>query len=204
MTATPGSRRAQSAAQTRELILRAALEHFTRDGYARATVNDIAKSAGVVVATVYTSVGGKPVLLEQLVREGVERDVVARTLERVALATTGRQVVDLIAAGTRESHRVDRDVVALLLNTAGLEPVARQLLAEVTTAYRSALAVAATRMSEIGALAEGVDVARATDVLWYFFGLHGRVRLLSGAEWSDDDASAWLAETAARALVTDR
>jgi len=200
MTAKHTTRRAQSAEQTRALILRAALERFTADGYAKATVQDIARTAGVVVATVYTSVGGKPVLLEQLVRAGVEGAVVAQTMERVARATGGREIVELIAEGTGHSYRENRDVIGLLLTTAVHEPVAHQLLAEATVAYRGALAVAAARLHEVGGLADGIDVVRATDVLWYFFGIHSWFRLHSGAEWSDEEAAAWLAETAVRAL----
>ncbi|GAB7039602.1 MULTISPECIES: TetR/AcrR family transcriptional regulator [Catenuloplanes] len=201
MAANPTSRRVQAAEQTRELILRAALERFTADGYAKATVNDIAKAAGVVVATVYTSVGGKPVLLEHLVRQGVQDADVTETLRKVAVATTGREVIDLIAAGTGSTYRRHRAVIELLLDTAASEPSARRLLAAANSSYRAAIGTVAARIATLGALADGVDEARATDVLWYLFGIWSWPRLLRDATWTADEAESWLRETAARTLL---
>ncbi|MDP9793637.1 AcrR family transcriptional regulator [Catenuloplanes nepalensis] len=201
MAANPNSRRAQAAEQTRELILRAALERFTADGYAKATVNDIAKAAGVVVATVYTSVGGKPVLLEHLVRRGVEGTEVAETQRRIAVATTGREVIDLVAAGTGHTYREHRAVIELLLDTATSEPSARRILTVANASYRRALGTVAARLDELGALADDVDTARATDVLWYLFGVWSWPRLLRDATWTADEAESWLRETATRMLL---
>jgi AcrR family transcriptional regulator len=201
MAVNPNTRRAQAAEHTRVLILRAALERFTADGYAKATVNDIAKAAGVVVATVYTSVGGKPVLLEQLVRQGVEDTEVERTTAAILAAATGREVIDLLADGTGLTYRRHEAVIGLLLDTAAYEPFARRLLTAGNRAYRAALAVAARRLDELGALADGVDVHRATDVLWFLFGIHSWPRLLREASWTDAEADAWLRETAAVRLL---
>jgi AcrR family transcriptional regulator len=203
MTHNPGTRRAQSAATTRELILRAAQERFTADGYAGATVNDIAKAAGVVVATVYTSVGGKPVLLEHLVRAGVEDSKVAESAARVAQATTGREVIDAITDGTRATYRRHREMIELLLTTATREPTVRRLRAETTQEYRKALGQGAERLQELGVLAGGVDVGRATDVLWYLFGIYSWPRLLRDAAWGEDEAVEWLRTTAVRTLLKD-
>ncbi|WP_179855177.1 TetR/AcrR family transcriptional regulator [Paractinoplanes atraurantiacus] len=201
MTTARGTRRAQAAAETRELILSAAQRCFAEGGYAGATINDIAAAAGVAVATVYTSVGGKPVLLEQLVRRGMEDAAVAESLDRVARAETGAEVVLAIAEGTGAAYHRHASVIALLLDTASHEPVAQRLRAEAVEAYRAALAAAAERLEQLGVL--GVDRERATDVLWYFFGLYAWPRVLQDATWGPDEAAAWLHATAVRALVKD-
>src|SRR4051812_8715305 len=174
MTAQRGTRRAQAAAETRELILAAARKCFTANGYAGTTINDIAAASGVAVATVYTSVGGKPVLLEQLVHAGMEDAAVAVTLERVDRATGGEEVVRAIAAGTGATYLRHENVITLLLDPAAHEPVAQRLLSESVRAYRSALVHAAQRLAQLDALAPGVDEKHAVDVLWYFFGIHSQ------------------------------
>ncbi|MDR7276522.1 TetR/AcrR family transcriptional regulator [Catenuloplanes atrovinosus] len=201
MAANPNTRRAQAAEQTRELILRAARERFTADGYAKATVNDIAKAAGVVVATVYTSVGGKPVLLEHLVRQGVEDAEVAETLRRVEAAATGHEVIELLARGTAASYREHAAVIGLLLDTAASEPFARTLLTDANDDYRTAIAAVARRLATLDVLADGVSVERATDVLWYLFGIYSWPRLLRDATWTEAEAEAWLREAAVRTLL---
>lgn len=200
-----GTRRAQAAAQTRELILRAALERFQADGYVKATVSDIAKSAGVVVATVYTSVGGKPVLLEELVRAGMADAAVHDSLERVGQAGTGREAIDALAAGTGATWRKHEASIQLLLSTADAhEPIAERLLAEAVSVYRERLALVAARLVELDALAEGLDAARATEGLWFFFGLRAWPRLLSESAWDWASAQEWLRDAAARALLRDK
>lgn len=57
------ARRQAQAAATRSAVIDAARDLFTAGGYSATTVADIARSAGVSVDTVYTSVGRKPELI---------------------------------------------------------------------------------------------------------------------------------------------
>ncbi len=203
MTAQRGTRRAQAATETRELILQAALRCFATEGYAKTTVNGIAATAGVAVATVYSSVGGKPVLLEELARRGIGDTAVADTMGIVEHATSGRQIVRAIADGTSATYNRHRDLIALLLDTASMEPVVQRLTDEAITAYRVALTRAADRLEQLGALADGIDRDRAVDILWYFFGLFAWPRLVKDATWSWDEAEQWLKTTAERTLLRE-
>ncbi|MBM0204160.1 TetR family transcriptional regulator [Micromonospora sp. STR1s_5] len=85
---TRASRRQESAEQTRQLILDAAQDLFITQGYAATTVNDIAARARVAVATVYTSVGGKPTLLRALIEAGVNDPETAQNVAAIAVAPT--------------------------------------------------------------------------------------------------------------------
>lgn len=203
MTAQRGTRRAQAAAETRELILRAARDRLAAQGYAGTTLNDIAAAAGVAVATVYTSVGGKPMLLEELVRRSVEGATVVDTMRLVESAGSGADIVRAIAGGTGSTYHRDKDLITLLLDGATHEPVAQRLLTEAVDDYQKALAYAAERLDELDALAEGVDRTRARDVLWYFFGLYSWPHLIRDSAWSWEEASEWLYATAERALLRD-
>ena len=84
--------RAVAARETRAAILRAAMELYAEQGYARATVAGIAERAGVALNTVYTSVGGKAALLEALVDEGVEDEQIQVTLTAVLAARDAREI----------------------------------------------------------------------------------------------------------------
>jgi len=56
--------RAGQARATRLALLEAAGHLFARQGYVATSIEQIADAAGVSRATVFTSVGGKPVLLK--------------------------------------------------------------------------------------------------------------------------------------------
>ncbi|WP_022926914.1 TetR/AcrR family transcriptional regulator [Patulibacter americanus] len=201
MTRPRGTRRAQAAAETRRLVLAAALGEFRRSGYARATANDIAAAAGVSVATVYTSVGGKPDLLETLVREGVADTRVRETLEAVAQATSGAAVLRAAAHGTRTVTESQEDIVAVLLDSASAEPRIGALLVEVRAAYRGALDTCATRLVELDVLRDGVGAQEASAALWFLFGLGSWPRLTEDIGWSYDRAEEWLVSAAEAALL---
>ena len=69
------SLRAEQALQTRQRILAAAADVFEEQGFAGATIDDIAVRAGVAVPTVYKTFTNKPNLLigalDQALSEGV-------------------------------------------------------------------------------------------------------------------------------------
>ena len=82
------TRRAQQAAQTRADVIGAAIEVFTAEGWAGATVAAIAARAGVAPETVYKGFGSK----KHLVRAAMEAAVVGDTapvpfVERSEFAT---------------------------------------------------------------------------------------------------------------------
>jgi len=195
------SRRQDSAAYTREAILAAASGLFSSRGYTATTVNEVATLARVAVATVYTSVGGKPTLLRALIERGVNEPRTTQTLAAVASADDPREVIRLTAAGTRHSNEASREMVALMLSTADTVPEIAEAMREAVTAYRQALRAVAGRLEDLSALRRGLDVEQATDMLWYFFGLHSWRQLVQDNSWSYEDAQSWLAECAEAALL---
>src|SRR3954463_10933112 len=84
----PSSRRERQAQQTREEILRAARRLFAERGYARTSVRDIARAAGVSAQTVYDSVGSKSALVVRL------NDVIATEAGIRELAIAAAQSTD--------------------------------------------------------------------------------------------------------------
>jgi AcrR family transcriptional regulator len=198
-----GTRREQSTAETRRLVLDAALQEFQRSGYAGTTAADIALAAGVSVATVYTSVGTKPVLLETLVREGVQGAEVDEYLQAVAVASTGSEVLAAVARGTRRSNEAYQGVIHVLLDNPRAEPSVTALMQEVRDAYRSALEVAARRLADLGALRPDTTMEQASATLWLMFGLYALPALIRGLGWDYDSAEAWLLTAARRTLLPD-
>ncbi|MBR7826559.1 TetR/AcrR family transcriptional regulator [Actinospica sp. MGRD01-02] len=86
--------RAESKARTRELLLDAAAETFARKGYAGASVEEIAESAGFSIGALYSNFGGKQELFLALLE--------SRASDRIAEAAQlidGRQPDGTAAAG---------------------------------------------------------------------------------------------------------
>ncbi|MDI6101774.1 TetR family transcriptional regulator [Actinoplanes sp. NEAU-A12] len=113
-TATPPRRR--DAAKTRQLLLDAALQRFTRDGYAATTVRDIADDAGVNVALISRYFKSKEGLFEACLTSSV--DEIRRNAEDTPLGRTPEAIARQIARPRTEgllNHLV------LLLRSSGDE-----------------------------------------------------------------------------------
>jgi hypothetical protein len=93
------------------------------------------------------------------------------------------------------------DVIRILLTTAPHDSGVAEQLQPGTQFYRDCLATIAQRLADLGALREGVDVAYAAEVLWFYFGYGSLFTLHEENGWSYDRAEQWLAEHAKRELL---
>ncbi|SER23409.1 transcriptional regulator, TetR family [Lentzea xinjiangensis] len=187
-------RRAQDAATTRRDILRAAVELFSANGYARVTVADIAKRAGVAPQTVYSSAGSKSEILHRIIGEAVAHSDSATTTEAVRQTHDLAEALRLLAKGTRQGNEGGQQVVEVLFASIPVHEDGAALWEQSTGAYREALREVAHHLRDEGLL--GMDVERATDVLWFCFGFGAWRTLVKECGWSWDDAERWLAAQA--------
>jgi AcrR family transcriptional regulator len=187
-------KRERQARQTREQIVGAARRLFARDGFAKTTVEAIAREAGVSAQTVYASVGSKRgivlALLDRMEIEGgneeLRRELAAskdprwqlRAIVRFnrRLFERGRDVLDVVMA-----TRADADVEAF-----GRAGEARR---------REGQARWVRAWAEAGVLRPDLDEGAAADVLWALTGpeLYWLFAVNSG--WSGSKFEEWLLGT---------
>ncbi|MGW6446572.1 TetR/AcrR family transcriptional regulator [Lentzea sp. NPDC055074] len=187
-------RRAQDAADTRRDILRAATELFSANGYARVTVAEIAKRAGVAPQTVYSSAGSKSEILNEVVSESIARSGSAAVTEEIRRTEGIAAALTLLARGTRLCNESEQQVVEVLFAAIPAHEDGAALWAHSTGGYRLALRDTALHLRDKGLLK--IDVERATDVLWFCFGFGAWRTLVRECGWSWDDAEKWLAQQA--------
>ncbi|MFJ7497329.1 TetR/AcrR family transcriptional regulator [Streptomyces sp. NPDC097727] len=196
-------RRADAAAMTRETILGVALRLFVEHGYAKVTISEIAREAGTAVSTVYASTGGKAAILAVLMNRGVDDPIVERTLEAVRVATDARQAIEATAHGVRMDSERQLEIVQVMITAAAVEDGVAATLAQVAEACRQALGVLVARLQELGALRSGVGRERATDMLWFLFGLSSWRLFVAERGWSWDETERWLTDQAVAALLAE-
>jgi len=194
--------RENAAAQTREVILRAATELFGRRGYGLVTVADIAAAAGVSPKTVYASIGSKREIMDRIVEAGVAGSRSREAMRQVLALSTPREVLAALAAGTRfgnESQFTVHEAIRLAL------PVYEDgaaLWERATHNSRAALSEAADHLHTLTPRPRYVAEETA-DLLWLWFGPHGWRTLVAEAGWSWDRAETAIRETAVAALYDE-
>lgn len=147
-------------ARSRAVIVEAALEHFLRNGYVGASVDDIAAEARVSKRTVYNIFGGKEQLFREIMADAltVAEQFSAGVVTALADAEAGEVEAELRAAAgtllrTVLSPRVVR-LRRLLIGEAERFPeLARQYYQRAPGRVMDALAGALARLDERGQLA---------------------------------------------------
>ncbi len=124
MTSLTG-RAPRTTVDKREAILSAAIEVFRREGYARASVDEIARLAGAAKPTVYSRFGDKATLFKEAVEHGS-----ARSNERVMNVIDGvsTQPEDLRA----ELERLGSALVGCVMNHDGAAVIRLQMTEHAT------------------------------------------------------------------------
>lgn len=194
-------RRREQAAATRRKILETALRLFERDGYASTSIAAIAREAGVSVKTVYLGFDNKRGLVRaawHLALRGERedtpvggqtwfRDVVDEPdpVRRLRLNARNSRVVKERAAGLMETLR----------GAAASDPEIDELWQRIQTEFHANQRSVVELLDASGALRDGLDVERATDIMWTLN--HPTVyQLLVGARgWTPARYEQWLGDS---------
>jgi AcrR family transcriptional regulator len=203
------SRRRAQAAQTREDVLSAAREAFLERGYAGTTLAAVAKSAGVVVETVYRGFGGKAALFKAVVEAAVaggaararvsveERPAVRAVIEE----TDARRQLEGYAATQPGIHARMGPLMRVLAGAAATDPELAEVQREMDDFRLAGLGRFAGLLAERGVLRPGVSDVEARDVLWTLCSHATYDQLVTRLGWSPQRYERWLAETLVRALL---
>jgi TetR/AcrR family transcriptional regulator of autoinduction and epiphytic fitness len=198
--------RADRARQTRLRMLESARVLFINERYAATTMEQIAATAGVAVQTLYYTFGTKGRLLCEVVEfAGAVDDeplpVGQRPWMRESLSTPSAQRALALVV----EHATD-----IYVGAAPLWPAVHAAVAADPDVERYWRTLAATRrtgqrrlvdrLSESGALRDGLDLERATDLIVVLFG-HDVFRELAEAGWTVLTYKAWLFRTLVQQLL---
>lgn len=200
-------RRRQQASATRSDILAAAQRLFERQGYAATTMAAVAAEAGVALKTVYvafeTKSGVLRALWHVLLRGDDETAPVGERrwhLEVIEEPDPARQ----LALNARNSRAVKQRAGALLgviRNAAPADPDIDALWERIQADFYALQRQVVESLEAKGGLAPGLDVTRATDILWTLN--HPDVwNLLHGQRgWTAEQYEEWFRETTISRLL---
>lgn len=207
MTAVKGSRRAESAQQTRRAVIAAAAALFVDRGYVATTIDDIAAAAGVSRPTVF-SVGSKAQLLalaRDVAMAGDDAPVAVTqrdSAQRVLGAPDTARLLELLAehvTGVQERYGPLDEV---LHRAADADPELEELWRRSEEQRRQGAAVFVEALAERAPLA--VDPDEAVDALWLLMAPDVHTRLVRDRGWPRRRYASWLARAIGALLVTGR
>jgi AcrR family transcriptional regulator len=200
--------RREQAAGTRRRILDAAQELFERDGYAVTSMASIAAAADVSLKTVYFAFETKSGLLRALwhvLLRGEEDDTVP-----VGRQPWYREVLEepdperQLRLNMRNSLSVKTRAGAMLeviRDAASVDPDIGALWARIQTEFHDNQREVVQSIADKDALAPGLDVATATDILWSLNHPSLYALLVSQRGWSPERYEQWLGDLLCERLL---
>jgi AcrR family transcriptional regulator len=181
--------------------LRAAHRLFAERGYARTSVRDIAREAGVSAQTVYDSVGSKQALVARL-NDLIDTEAGIAAIGRAAAESDDPRVVAATAARvTRSILEHCGDIVHALVTGATAEPALAAALAEGQRRHVDGARLAVGRLRKLDALGPGVEPDTAVETLAAVSDVRFALVLSDSYGWSLDRVEDWIAETSRTLLL---
>jgi AcrR family transcriptional regulator len=204
------SRRREQAAATRDDIVAAALRLFELDGYAATTIAAVAREAGVATKTVYLGFETKAGLLRAawnhtLRAEDPDRPMGQHPgyLEALEAAEPERQL-RVNARNSRLGKLRIGALAAVIREAAPLDPEIAALWERINSEYHGNQRAIVERIAAKKALRRGLDVDRATDILWTINHPDTWQLLVGRRGWTPEDYERWAGDTACEQLLVSR
>ena len=189
------------AAVTRTTILRAARELFRERGYGATTTKALAERAGVAVQTLYSTFGSKAGVASALVELAIAESGILELAERLPEVHDPVEAIQLIVGIRRRLRERAGETIAVMREGAVIEPALRAAWDEGQRHRRMGQLLMMLRIEAQGALAEGLDAARATDIAGALTADEVADVLVDQGGWSYDEYEAWLVASLKRLLL---
>ena len=196
--------RQRQANQTRARIAIAARNLILDKGYTAATIEAIAREAGVATPTVYAVFGSKRRILTEL----IDRAAFSPTYqELVNEALQLREPVARLRIAPRIARQIydsERSEFDLLRQGGVVLPELEAIEREKECGRYEAQAQTIALLVESGQLKPGLDEKAARDILWTLTGRNVYRMLVIERNWSSDRYEKWLGDTIVEALVAKK
>jgi AcrR family transcriptional regulator len=202
-------RRREQAAATRREILDAALRLFEQQGYAATTMAAIATEAGVALKTVYVAFETKSGVLRalwHLLLRGDQDDVpmTDRGWYRDLLAEPDpERQIRLLARNSRVVKERAGALLGVIRSAAPSDPDTDALWNRIQVEFYDLQRPIVEGLRRMKALRPGLDVTRATDLLWTLNHPDLWQLLVRVRGWTPEEYEQWLGDAVGRELLRD-
>jgi AcrR family transcriptional regulator len=194
--------RERQAELTRSEILLAARRLFAERGFARTSVRDIAKAAGVSTQTVYNSIGSKQAVVARL-NDLIDSEAgIGAIVGPIAASRDPQRVAALSARITRSMLENCGDIIRAVVTGAAAEPEIQVVLDEGHRRHLEGARTVVRLLQDMKALASTADSAATSETLAAITDFRFGLILRESYGWSLDRIEEWMTATS-RSLLLD-
>jgi TetR/AcrR family transcriptional regulator, regulator of autoinduction and epiphytic fitness len=201
------SRRKEQARQTRRQIVEAARKLFIARGYSGATMDSIAKEAGVAVETVYASFGNKRAILSRLISVAlVGDDDPIPLLQRehpihVMEEKDQNRQIQLFSEDMAGIMERVAPLFEVMRSAAKSEPDIADMLHKMLGERAEAMKVFVRALMSNGPLQDGLTLEAAADTVWVITSGEVFTLLVADRGWSVEKYQQWLYDALTKLII---
>ena len=202
--------RQAQARTTRKAVIGAAARLFAERGYVATSIDEIAAAAGVSRATVFSSVGGKPVLLKAAFDVAIVGDDEPVSLpdrprsKAIREEPDQRRYLSMYAGLVTEMWVRLGGIYEAVRGAASADPEAGDLWETHQAQRRVGAANVVGDLLGKGSLREGLEEGAAADIVWVLNDPGLYHQLVDRQGWKPERFETWLAESMVRLLLPDQ
>jgi AcrR family transcriptional regulator len=193
--------RETQAAHTRSLILKAAKELFQKEGFDHVTISKLAKAAEVSMPTVYAIFKSKRGVLQSLIDDALPPEQFATLVDDSMQEQSPKKRLHVTAKLSRQLYDAERGLMDIMRSASVVAPEFKELEQEREQRRYERQGDYVKKMMKDGALAQGLTLQKARDILWALTGRDLYRMLVIERKWSPNDYEKWLAELLITSLL---
>ncbi len=192
--------RQAQAEETKHRILSSANDLFETKGIEKVTIEELAQRADVSAPTVYALFQSKRGILRALIDRALFGAQHALLVQKVRSAKSAKERVMIAASIARQVHDAERSQMWLLRGATVLSPELEELERDLEQQRFERQEETIKLLVKENALANGLSMAKARDVLWTMTGWDTYRMLVMERGWPSDEYEKWLSGVLAQIL----
>ena len=197
-----GSRQMQSQ-NTKNRILDSAKILFESKGFAKVTIEEIAREAQVSGPSIYAIFQSKRGVLLGLMDEALPPEQHAALVEQVKKEKCPRKRIEITATISRQLYDAEKAQLGFLQGASILDPVFKELEIEREQRRYQRQKDSVEEIAHEQAFVDTLSLDKIRDIIWAFTGRDFYRMLVIERGWSSDEYEKWLAEALSKLLLVD-
>lgn len=195
------SRQAQSKS-TKNRILASAKMLFESKGFAKVTIEEIAREAQVSAPSIYSIFQSKRGVLLGLMDEALPPEQFEALVEQGKKAKCPRKRLEITASLARQLYDAEKAQLSFLQGASILDPVFKELEIERERRRHQRQKVTVEAMAKEKAFTDNLSPSKIRDILWAFTGRDLYRMLVVERGWSSNEYEKWLTELLIQVLIS--
>lgn len=189
------------ASQTRSHILKAAKQLFQDKGFDRVTIGMLAKVAEVSIPTIYAVFKSKRGVLQALIDDALPAEQFSILVDDSMHEQSPRKRLSVTAKLSRQIYDAERELMDILRGASVVAPEFRELEQEREKRRYERQGEYVKKFMQDKALAKGLTLQRARDILWSLTGRDMYRMLVVERNWTSNEYEKWLEQILVESLL---